>query len=206
MGVHQANDNDIIYPGTQFRDDYKYGGVLCRYGYGPPKINEREAYRIYNRLGYGYESKLKSGLIDFGDSFSDKECRSYVLELSSKYGTTPVRVKISTATAPQSTEQVETMQTVDGRVLDYVELNNLKDENMIPMYVRAPYMRDEITVMPDIDVGPGVVAELNYIEDQEQFFETTNPTVLNNPIKIVGRTFEVSGVDTRSATQAYNQG
>ena len=29
--------------------------------------------RIYSRLGYGYTSVLKSGLIDFGDSFSDKE-------------------------------------------------------------------------------------------------------------------------------------
>lgn len=185
MGVHQADGDDYVYPGTQYREDAEYGGVLCRYGYGPPKVNSRDPYRIYSRLGKGYESKIQSGLIDFGDSFSDKEVRSYVLELSSKYGTTPVRVKISTNTAPQGTEVVETMQTVDGVEIDYVELNNLVDENMIPMYVRAPYIRDEITVLPEYD---------------------NQGNVVNNPIKITGRTFEVSGVDTRSTTQAYNQG
>ena len=206
MGVHQANEGDYIYTGTQYREDYKYGGVLCRYGYGPPKVGEREPYRIYNRLGYGYQSRLKSGLIDFGDSFSDKECRSYVIELSSKYGTTPIQVRISTSTAPQGTEQIETMQIVDGQELDYVELNNLVDENMIPLYIKAPYIRDEIIVLPEYNYTEGVAVESNYIEKQEQFFATDTPVVNNNPIKIVGRTFEVSGVDTRSATQAYNQG
>lgn len=206
MGVHQANEGDYIYTGTQYREDYKYGGVLCRYGYGPPKVGEREPYRIYNRLGYGYQSRLKSGLIDFGDSFSDKECRSYVLELSSKYGVTPVRVKISTSTSPQGTEIVETMEARDGVELDYVELNNLVDENMIPLYVKAPYIRDEIIVLPEYEYGDSVAVEPDYIQDQELFFQTTAPIVNSNPIKIVGRTFEVSGVDTRSATQTYNQG
>lgn len=178
MGIHQASGDDPIYPGTQFREDYEYGGVLVRYGYGPPQVNQREPYRIYNRLGFGYESRIKSGLIDFGDSFSDKEVRSYLLELSSKYGTTPVRVRISTSSAPQGTEEVETMQTIDGIDVDYVELNNVKDENMIPMYIRAPYIRDEITI----------------------------PAFSSNPIKIVGRTFEVSGIDSRSTTQTFNQG
>lgn len=206
MGVHQAKDGEQIYVGTQYREDADYGGVMCRYGYGPPKIDEREPYRIYSRLGYGYRSQIKSGLIDFGDSFSDKEVRTYVLELSSKYGVTPIRVKISTTTSPQGTEQVETMQTVDGKELDYVELNNLVDENMIPMYVQAPYIRDDITVLPDLIYSNQVIAEVGYVEDQETFFETERPVVNNNPIKIVGRTFEVSGVDTRSATQAVNQG
>jgi hypothetical protein len=185
MGVHQASSGEQAYIGTQVRDDAEYGGVLVRYGYGPPKVNEVYPYRIYHRLGKGYESKIKSGLIDFGDSFSDKEIRSYVLELSSKYGTTPVRVKISTSTAPQGTEEIETMQVIDGEEVDYVELNNLVDENMIPMFVRAPYIRDEIIVLPEYD---------------------SDNNIVNNPIKIVGRTFEVSGVNTRSTTQAYNQG
>ena len=185
MGVHQARGNEYIYPGTQYREDARYGGVLVRYGYGPPGHNERLPYRYYGRLGYGYESRIKSGLIDFGDSFSDKEVRSYVLELSSKYGTTPVRVKLSTSTSPQGTEEVETMSVVDGVNIDYVELNNLVDENMIPLLLRAPYIRDEIIVLPSYD-------------------SDGNPT--DNPIKLVGRTFEVSGVDSRSVTQAYNQG
>lgn len=206
MGIHQANDYDPIYPGTQFRDDYNYGGVLVRYGYGPPQVNQREPYRIYSRLGYGYESRLKSGLIDFGDSFSDKEVRSYLLELSSKYGTTPVRVKISTATAPQGTEEIETMQRLNGVDVDYVELNNLKDENMIPMYVRAPYIRDEIVVLPQLSYDNNTLLDEGYVLDQEQFFDTSRPEVINNPIKITGRTFEVSGIDSRSTTQTTNQG
>jgi len=207
MGIHQVDGiGDFIYPGTQYREDYLYGGVLVRYGYGPPEVNEREPYRLYNRLGYGYESRLKSGLIDFGDSFSDKEVRTYVLELSSKYGTTPTRVKISTTTSPQGTEQIETMQVVDGQELDYVELNKLQDENMIPMYVQAPYIRDEITVLPEYDYSNNTALEIGYVEKQEQFFTTERPYVKNNPIKIVGRTFEVSGLDTRSATQAVGQG
>ena len=74
------------------------------------------------------------------------------------------------------------------------------------MYVQAPYIRDEITVLPDVSYPDQVLAELGYVDEQERFFETERPVVNNNPIKIVGRTFEVSGVDTRSATQAYNQG
>jgi hypothetical protein len=208
MGIHQVDDpyTDRIYPGTQYREDYEYGGVLVRYGYGPPKVGEREPYRLYSRLGFGYTSKIKSGLIDFGDSFSDKEVRTYVLELSSKYGTTPVRVRISTTTSPQGTEQVETMQTIDGQEIDYVELNNLVDENMIPMYIKAPYVRDELTVLPEYNYQGGVLAESGYVEQQLEFFDTETPTIKSNPIKLVGRTFEVSGVDTRSATQAYNQG
>jgi len=206
MGVHQANGGDFIYPGTQHREDYSYGGVLVRYGYGPPRIGEREPYRVYNRLGFGYESRLKSGLIDFGDSFSDKEVRSYQLELSSKYGTTPLRVKISTSSAPQGTEQIETMEVVDGKDIDYVELNNLVDENVIPMYVRAPYIRDEIIVTSALEYSDEVFGEDGYIESQEEFFATESPVVINNPIKVVGRTFEVSGIDSRSATQTYNQG
>jgi hypothetical protein len=202
MGIHQVGDTGAIYPGTQYRDDNSYGGVLVRYGYGPPKVGEREPYRVYGRLGLGYKSVIKSGLIDFGDSFSDKEVRSYVLELSSKYGVTPVRVRISTTSAPQGVEQIETMQTVDGVDIDYVELNRIADENMIPMYVRAQYIRDEVSVETEYYAqGAYAVPEYYDIEFAQDEF-----SIKPNPVKIVGRTFEVSGVDTRSTTQAYNQG
>lgn len=202
MGIHQVGDTGAIYPGTQYRNDNSYGGVLVRYGYGPPKVGEREPYRVYGRLGLGYKSVIKSGLIDFGDSFSDKEVRSYVLELSSKYGVTPVRVRISTTSAPQGVEQIETMQTVDGVDIDYVELNRIADENMIPMYVRAQYIRDEVSVETEYYAqGAYAVPEYYDIEFAQDEF-----SIKPNPIKIVGRTFEVSGVDTRSTTQAYNQG
>lgn len=217
MGVHQASNSSDLYVGTQWRVDPQYGGVLVRYGYGPPLYGETEPYRKYSRIGYGYESRIRSGLIDFGDSFSDKEVRSYVLELSSKYGITPVRVKISTTSAPQGTETVETMSTIDGTQIDYVTLNNVRDENMIPMYLRAPYIRDEITILPVYVVSSDLYVLNGYVEQKvatdpdghqvESFYYKQNkPTVIDNPIKLVGRTFEASGVDTRSATQSIGQG
>ena len=217
MGVHQASNANDVYIGSQIREDPKYGGVLVRYGYGPPNYGETEPYRIYNRLGYGYESKIRSGLIDFGDSFSDKEVRSYVLELSSKYGVTPIRVKISTTSAPQGTESVETMSNVDGVQIDYVTLNNVRDENMIPLYLRAPYIRDEITVLPQYDNGSKAYTDIGYVEQktltnsdgiqiESFYYEQQRPIVIDNPVKMVGRTFEATGINTRSTTQAVGQG
>ena len=202
MGVHQAGEHDRIYVGTQYREDPQYGGVIVRYGYGPPKVGDAEPYRIYNRLGYGYHSRIKSGLIDFGNSFSDKELRSYVLELSSKYDVTPVKVRISKTSSPQGTEEVETM---DGD-LDYVILNDIRDENMIPIYSRSAYFRDELTVDPIYVSDGNVFMDNGFAYDQTSYVEGGLPYVMNNPIKVVGRTFEVSGIDTRSTTQAYNQG
>jgi hypothetical protein len=206
MGIHQADTNDEIYIGTSHRQDARYHGVIARYGYGPPEVGSVEPRRIYNRLGYGYISRLKSGLIDFGDSFSDKELRSYVLELSSKYGVTPITVKLSTTTAPQGTEQVETMgRDSAGNDVGFVVLNDVRDENMIPLFVRAPYIRDEITIFPETVTNTASYGDGDYVENQDEFAYGAT-TVLDNPVKIVGRTFEVSGIDTRATTQSIGQG
>lgn len=206
LAVHQSWDAASTYVGSSYRDDENYGGSICRYGYGPPQRGRTTPYRVYNRLGYGYTSKIKSGLIDFGDSFSDKEIRSYVLELSSKYGTTPIKVKISTNTAPQGTEVVETLS--EGN--NYVVLNNIVDENMIPLFIRAPYLRDQIIVEPQyIQNGYG---EYGYVKSKienkqnKDYWNDAKPLVVDNPVKLVGRTFEVYGVDTKSTTQTINQG
>jgi hypothetical protein len=217
MGVHQAGTNDDLYVGSQWREDPKFGGVIVRYGYGPPMYGETEPYRIYNRLGYGYTSTIRSGLIDFGNSFSDKEVRSYVLELSSKYGVTPIRVRISTSSAPQGTEVIETMSVVGGVAEDFVTLNQMRDENMIPLYLRAPYLRDEISVLPDYEDGTGFYVDNGYVEiktatnvdgnqTESYYLEQSDLKVIDNPVKLVGRTFEVSGVDTRATTQTIGQG
>ena len=206
MGVHQSAGN--VYVGTQFRHDTKYGGVMVRYGYGPPEIGSVEPYRVYNRLEEGYTSTLRSGLIDFGDSFSDKEVRSYVLELSNKYGVTPVKVTISTSSAVQGTEQIETMTETGGREVKYVVLNELKDENMIPLYVRAPYVRDQIDVPPEYDVTSAYVQPNYYRLVVEPDgggltgYAWDYIAIASNPVKMVGRTFDVSGVDTRQAQQS----
>jgi hypothetical protein len=206
LAVHQSWDSASTYVGSDYRDDENYGGSICRYGYGPPQRGKTKPYRVYNRLGYGYSSKIKSGLIDFGDSFSDKEVRSYVLELSSKYGTTPIKVKISTNTAPQGTEIVETLS--EGN--NYVVLNNIVDENMIPLFIRAPYLRDQIIVEPQyIQNGYG---DYGYVKSKienkqnKDYWNDAKPTVVDNPVKLVGRTFEVYGVDTKATTQTINQG
>ena len=217
MGVHQGTTASELYIGTQWRADPRYGGVLVRYGYGPPLYGKTEPYRMYNRIGYGYTSRVRSGLIDFGDSFSDKEVRSYVLELSSKYGVAPVRVKISTTTAPQGTEEVETMSVVDGVTYDHVTLNSMQDENMIPLYLRAPYIRDEISILPQYEPNTGNYVEHGYsnirvvenadgITEENYYVNSGRAVVIDNPIKIVGRTFEASGIDTRGTTQTVGQG
>jgi len=207
MAVHQAWDNTSLYIGSDYREDARYGGCIVRYGYGPPKRGETKPYRIYNRIGYGYRSAIKSGLIDFGDSFSDKEIRSYVLELSSKYGTTPVKVRISTNTAPQGTEEIQTL----GGGLDYVILNDIVDENMIPLLIQAPYLRDQVIVEPTYEHFG--YTEYGYVKSKIgsdrsniYYWDDNLPLVIDNPVKLVGRTFEVSGIDTRSTTQTINQG
>ena len=200
MGLHSSDSRFFV--GTKYRPDNMREGVVVRYGYGPPEVGEVDPYRIYSRLGYGYQSKLRSGLIDFGDSFSDKEFRSYVLELSNKYGTTPIDIVISTTSAVQGTEQVETMSTKNGREIKHVTLNQIRDENMIPLYVRAPYIRDELKVNPAYDINSAYAKPdyflTGYIGD--------DITIVANPIKVVGKTYDVSGIDTRQATQTIGQG
>lgn len=201
MGLH-SGANAPFYTGSKYRPDNQYNGLIVRYGYGPPEVGSTEPFRVYDRLGYGYNSNLQSGLIDFGDSFSDKEVRSYVLELSNKFGVTPVDVIISTTSAVQGTEEIQTMTEVNGTEIKHVTLNSARDENMIPLYVRAPYIRDELKVRPEYTVVSAYVTPDYYRVGliSEQY------TIKPNPIKIVGKTYEVSGIDSRQTTQATGQG
>ena len=201
MGLHASKESPF-YIGTKYRPDNQYNGLVVRYGYGPPEVGSAEPYRLYERLGHGYRSELTSGLIDFGDSFSDKEVRSYVLELSNKFGVTPVDVIISTTSAVQGTEEVQTMSVENGTDIKHVTLNRVRDENMIPLYVRAPYIRDSIKVKAEYDVSSSYVTPEYYLDG----YIGDTYTMKANPIKIVGKTYEVFGVDTRQATQAMGQG
>jgi|SRR6056300_1201043 len=201
MGLH-SSEKAPFFIGTKYRPDNQYDGLVARYGYGPPEVGSSEPYRVYSRLGYGYTSELKSGLIDFGDSFSDKEVRSYVLQMSNKYGVTPVEVAISTSSAVQGTEEVQTMSEKNGAEVKYVTLNSVRDENMIPLYVRAPYIRDEVRVKPEYKITKAYIMP-NYFMPK---YMNDEIEVVANPIKIVGKTYEVSGIDSRQATQATGQG
>lgn len=201
MGIH-ASKEAPFYIGSKYRPDNNYDGQVVRYGYGPPEVGSTEPYRIYDRLGYGYKSELRSGLIDFGDSFSDKEVRSYVLELSNKYGVTPVDVIISTTSSVQGTEEIQTMSESNGVEIKHVTLNRMRDENMIPLYVRAPYIRDSVKVKAEYDITSAYVTPEYYLES----YVGDDYKLKANPIKIVGKTYEVSGIDSRQATQATGQG
>jgi hypothetical protein len=152
-------------------------GDLVRYGFG------QTGYRIYSRKGLDYTSRLRSGLIDFGDTFSDKQMRSYALQLSdvvvAPSNTIQIdpqpKIRLFTNSSVHGVGQNEVMDEVNN--LDYVLLNDIKNENMIPLYLRANYYRDEIEVSGK-----------------------------DNPMKVVGRTFEVSKSDDRSTLQVIGQG
>ena len=159
---------------------------LVRYGRGP------DNYAIYNRYGNEYRSVLQSGLIDFTDQFNDKDVRSYALHVAENtlYGlpsSANVKVRIATLPSAQAANNdiTEVELNEDGEYEfesgERVEAEHLMDnttsENMLPLYLRGPYFRDAIIV-----------------EGKD------------NPIKLIGRTFEVSGVSSKLSQSAPNQG
>lgn len=159
---------------------------LVRYGKGP------DGYQLYNRYGNEYKSVLQSGLIDFTDQFNDKDIRSYALHVAENtlYGASSdaqVKVRISVVPTSQATakditevevdEEGEYEFTTGERIEAEAILIDPRSENMIPLYLRGPYFRDAIIV-----------------EGKD------------NPVKLIGRTFEVSGVDSRLSQTTTNQG
>lgn len=163
--------------------DYNF---LVRYGKGP------DGYQVYNRYGNEYKSVLQSGLIDFTDQFNDKDIRSYALHvaentLNGTISDAKVKVRISVVPTSQATvdditevelnEEGEFEFTTGERIEAEVLLADPRSENMIPLYLRGPYFRDAII-----------------IEGKD------------NPVKLIGRTFEVSGVASKLSQTAFNQG
>lgn len=159
---------------------------MVRYGKGP------DGYQVYNRYGNEYKSVLQSGLIDFTDQFNDKDVRSYALHVAENtlYGTSSeAQVKVRISVVPTSQATVDDITDVelneDGeyefstgeRIEAETLLSDPRSENMIPLYLRGPYFRDAIIV-----------------EGKD------------NPVKLIGRTFEVSGVDSKLSQTATNQG
>jgi hypothetical protein len=179
--------SDAIKNIPYFKDDsddiYHF---MVRYGKGP------DSYQVYNRYGNEYRSILQSGLIDFTDQFNDKDIRSYALHVAENTLngiSSDAQVKVRISVVPTSQAPVDDITEVDldengefefttgERIEAEALLDNPMSENMIPLYLRGPYFRDAII-----------------IEGKD------------NPIKLIGRTFEVSGVDSRLAQTATNQG
>jgi len=73
---------------------------------------------------------------------------------------------------------------------------------MIPLYVRAPYIRDELKVNPTYSINSAYVAPDYYFGG----YMADDITITPNPIKVIGKTYDVSGIDTRQATQSIGQG
>jgi hypothetical protein len=135
---------------------------------------------------------LQSGLIDFTDQFNDKDIRSYALHVAENtlHGiSSSAQVKVRISVVPTSQAAVKDITEVeldeDGefefttgeRIEAETLLIDPQTENMIPLYLRGPYFRDAIIV-----------------EGKD------------NPVKLIGRTFEVSGLDSRLTQVATNQG
>jgi hypothetical protein len=182
FGVSDAEKNIAQFEGTS----ENIFNFLVRYGKGP------DNYAIYNRYGNEYRSVLQSGLIDFTDQFNDKDVRSYALHVAENtlFGlpsNANVKVRIATLPTAQSANPdiTEVELNEDGEYEfasgERVEAEHLMDnttsENMLPLYLRGPYFRDAII-----------------IEGKD------------NPMKLIGRTFEVSGVASKLAQAAPNQG
>ena len=73
---------------------------------------------------------------------------------------------------------------------------------MIPLYVRAPYIRDAVAVKAEYDITSAYITPEYYLES----YVGDDYKLKANPIKIVGKTYEVSGIDSRQATKATGQG
>lgn len=160
--------------------------LIVRYGHGP------DGFRVFNRYGNPYRSVLQSGLIDFSDQFNDKDLRSYAVHVAENVlpgVPSDAEIKIRISTVPTAQSMVESIVDVelneDGeyefssgeRIEAESLLNKTLSENMIPLFLRSPYFRDAIII------------------DGK-----------DNPVKLIGRTFEVSGSASKLTQMAPNQG
>ena len=155
------------------------GARIMRYGYGAATTAAQGPYRSFSRAGSDYECRIRFGKTDFGDRFSEKSLRSYVLHFSdiftlSKFALNDY-VEAEYFEGPKATVSLLTSTSAPDVSVEEVteELENLQNENMIPTFSRGNYFQDSITVSGN-DVG----------------------------FKFNGRTFEVSGVKTRHASEA----
>jgi hypothetical protein len=139
-----------------------YDGVVYTYGYGYGDIPS-----VFNRVNEEYTSVLSSTLMNFKDRFNEKDIRSYVLLLDQTNPAIGTNMQLFT----QGSLLDERVLVVDHSILD------LDDETMVPVWSRALFYKDKITV-----------------------------TGKDNPLRLASRIFEVSDVNSRSQTQATGEG
>lgn len=152
-------------PFTERSDDMviiSYDGIVYTYGFGYGDIPS-----VFNRVGEEYTSVISSTLMNFKDRFNEKDIRSYVLLLDQTNPAIGTRMELYT----QGSLLDEKVLVVDHSIDD------LDDETMVPVWSRALFYKDKITV-----------------------------TGKDNPLRMASRIFEVSDVKSRSQTQATGEG
>jgi hypothetical protein len=181
------NENDMYTDSELLREEDKEftsaGSKIMRYSYGPAVENifgNTQPYRSFRRDGADYISRIKYGKNDFGDKFSEKMLRSYALHLSDRYDyTTYTRdgyVEDEFTKDLSATVSINTYSTgVDKGDEEINEvLDSLDTETMVPLFAQGNYYQDTIELRGR-----------------------------DNGFKILGRTFEVSGVRTRHTNEAH---
>ena len=161
--------------------DSPAGHYISKYGLEPavgtsPHLAIHYRHDIYkNQLAY--DSRLKFGLIAFGDTFHEKDMRSYILHAADVNAAVGVEIYTAYTTAATRSEKFLFGEENDPNTA--IVLDDLKNENAIPVYLRAPLFQDQLVV-------------------------TGLPT--GNSIKFLGRTFEVGGIYDRAAMQMIGIG
>lgn len=160
----------------------KLGARIVVYGYGSTLL--RGPYRVFSRDGRDFKSYLTYGKSDFGDRFSEKKLRSYALHLSDifqykTYVTSDYAEDDYLDSAIVASISIDTYATsqIDAQEEITQEIEDLANQVMIPLYAQGNYFQDRI-VLEGID----------------------------KPFKILGRTFEVSGVRTKLTSEVVVDG
>ena len=139
-----------------------------------------QPYRSFRRDGADYISRIKYGKTDFNDKFSEKMLRSYVLHLSDRYDyVTYTRDGYVNEEYTKDLSATVSLISYNTGVDDGDEeirevLDSLDTETMVPLFAQGNYYQDTIELKGR-----------------------------DNGFKILGRTFEVSGVRTRHTLQAH---
>jgi hypothetical protein len=135
------------------------GHYLTQYGISPP-IDSVDAKSIYTREVYGYasasgpwpyDSKLKYGLITFEDTFNEKDLRSYILHVADVNSS--VDIEIYTAYTTGATDSEKYLFGEENDPSSAIVLSDLKNENAIPLYLRAPIFQDTIRVTGTVNAA-----------------------------------------------------
>ncbi len=169
---------------AEFAEYTTPGAKIMRYAYGPAietEYGRTDTYRVFMRDGTDYVSRLKYGKTDFSDKFSEKQLRSYVLHLSDVFDYDSYfpsdYVNNEYTQDLQADVKIVTFTTAATTEEEQINetLSSLDTETMIPLFAQGNYYQDTIEMKGR-----------------------------DNGFKIIGRTFEVSGVRTRHTNQAQD--